>query len=132
MKGSQFTKDGGQPWPPPPQRCFPGASRGRWAQSAGPTCEVAARPQDRLPLRSRAQRLGTGPRPTKLQQVVEVGGGARTTSSNAVSVAAHGDLARVEGPAALSSVDVASVTGASALWEGDWPWALALSANAVR
>ena len=40
----------------------------RWSD-----CEVAARPQIRLALVSVVPRLGFNPRPTKLQQVVEVG-----------------------------------------------------------
>lgn len=39
---------------------------------------------------------------------------------------------RVEGHAALSSVDCRAVMDEKALLPGDWPWASAASANVVR
>lgn len=139
MKGPQCAKGGKQAWPPPFFVCvrvclcvFAGRKALVRLRSRSWATEPAASP------RSIVQRVGIGAGPTKLQQVVEVGGGAgerrrggeRTCQQEldrrSVSDAAQGDIwGWVEGPrgsAALSSVDVTSVTAARALQAGDWPW----------
>jgi hypothetical protein len=108
------------------------------AQSAGRTAksQVGCRTGCLSHVQYIVRRVGIGAGPTKLQQVVEVGGergrgGERRTSrvreTDGLSqmrlkaiYGAWGARSRVN--AALSSVDVTSVTAERALRAGDWPW----------